>query len=69
MGVRFPKAICLECGGMRSATPLWIVSLNQSAIAASLCRRIPDFSPPPLLLAASFLLLAYAEMSDVREAG
>ena len=34
----------LECGGKRSATPLWIVSrqqTNQSAVDASLCRRTP----------------------------
>jgi hypothetical protein len=35
----------MECGGKRSATPLWICQSarsNQSAIAASLCRRTPN---------------------------
>jgi len=33
----------LECGGKRSATSLWIGTnrQNQSAVAASLCRRTP----------------------------
>jgi len=35
----------MECGGKRSATPLWIFEdkeRNQSAVAAALCRRTPD---------------------------
>jgi hypothetical protein len=45
----------LECGGKRSATPLWIPALhctNQSAVAASLCRRTPkqDASNPLLAI-------------------
>ena len=31
----------MECGGKRSATPLW-VGLRESAVAASLCRRTPN---------------------------
>jgi hypothetical protein len=35
----------LECGGKRSATPLWLARAaanhNESAVAAVLCRRIP----------------------------
>jgi len=32
-----------ECGGKRSATPLWILRrpLIESAVAAALCRRTP----------------------------
>ena len=51
-----------ECGGKRSATPLWIGicrSQSQSAVAASLCRRIPgQASLPPLLLGFTMLLMS-----------
>jgi hypothetical protein len=48
----------LECGGKRSATPLWIIRPGtlanrsfafieiQSAVAASLCRRTPHRLTP-----------------------
>jgi hypothetical protein len=44
----------LECGGKRSATPLWIhrsysfcplaKTVSQSAVAALLCRRTPNLN-------------------------
>jgi hypothetical protein len=43
---------------------------NPSAVAASLCPRTPNISSIPALhFSPSFLLLLYAEMSDVRKAG
>jgi hypothetical protein len=40
----------LECGGKRSATPLWMsffIHAIQSAVDVSLCRRTPNLSPAP----------------------
>jgi hypothetical protein len=53
-GIRQTTAI-LDCGGKRSATPLWCArdALNlqaqrppESAVAAALCRRSPKTSKP-----------------------
>jgi len=40
----------MECGGKRSATPLWMgySSEIQSAVAALLCRRTPNLVEPGL---------------------
>jgi hypothetical protein len=53
----------LECGGKRSATPLWnklatslTSQLNQSAVAAALCRRTPNPLPQRFVINLQILL-------------
>ena len=61
----------MECGGKRSATPLWIsaepglpVTESQSAVAAALCRRTPQGGTgrmrPPQAVTAGFTHLSGA---------
>jgi len=63
--LRWQTCCVMDCGGKRSATPLWpaaTVSIHrsvppsQSAVVASLCRRSPKspvrpLTPHPLLIA------------------
>src|SRR5258708_29751604 len=62
----------MECGGKRSATPLWIVRTNYNAVASSLCRRTPketimterifNFSAAPAVIPVPVLEEAQRDM-------
>jgi len=63
----------LDCGGKRSATPLWYLtrldSRCKSAVVAALCRRSPRWLGLSLLLALSFGFFSVHAVDNIKQWG